>query len=241
MNDGFCHDSERSDKMKKRLLIVEDDAGINQLLSQILRESAYDVDQAFSGTEGKMLIENQMPDLVILDLMLPGLSGDALLDYLRKEIQSRVPVIIISAKHGLDDKVKLLKSGADDYITKPFEPLEVLARVEANLRRGDSKADGNRLLTYKKLKVDPDSRVVTVNDQALTLTGHEFDLIHLLIQNPQKVYSREALYEIIWQGGYYGENNTVNVHVSNIRKKIKAITEDDLYIETVYGIGFKLS
>lgn len=231
--------------MAYQILIVEDDAGINQLLSQILKASGYEVEQAFSGTEAKLLMERHFPSLILLDLMLPGMSGETLLEEIRAQnathMRSSVPVIVISAQQDLNEKIKLLKMGADDYMTKPFEPLEVLARIEAHLRRMGSESLPNKPLTYKTLKCYPESRRITVNDQTLNLTAHEYDLLYLMIQNPQKVYSREALYELIWKGGYYGENNTVNVHVSNIRKKIKAITAEETYIETVYGIGFKLS
>lgn len=149
-------------------------------------------------------------------------------------------MIILSAKNALADKVGLLGMGADDYITKPFEPAEVLARIAATLRRVGKDSAGDKPLIHRALSLSPSLRKVTLDDQELSLTAHEFDILELLMRQPEKVFTREALYEQVWHGGYYGENNTVNVHVSNIRKKLKAINPDADYIQTVYGIGFKL-
>ena len=226
------------------LLIVEDDADISGLLVKLLNHAGYETSQAFSGTEARLLLEKIQPDLILLDLMLPGISGEELLDTLRKDWHSDVPVLILSAKNSLKDKVALLKNGADDYITKPFEPEEVTARIEAALRRFGKEprqeAKAGAVLTYKQLCLYPEARRVTANGHELSLTAHEYDLLHLFMEHPQKVYSRESLYELVWQGGYYGENNTVNVHVSNLRKKLKEKGIFEEYIQTVYGIGFKL-
>lgn len=185
-------------------------------------------------------MEAQQPDLILLDLMLPGLSGEELLQKIRTELNCDIPVLILSAKGDRRNKVNLLKTGADDYIEKPFEPDEVIARIQAALRRGGTTTGGQKALRYKEVKLYPESRKVTVNDNELALTAHEYELLFLLLQNPGKVYSRENLYELVWQGGYYGENNTVNVHVSNLRKKIRDAGCGEEYIRTVYGIGFKL-
>ena len=227
--------------MQYKILVIEDEPDINRLLAKILNNADYHVTSAYSGTEAKLLLEKESPDLILLDLMLPGISGEELLNMLRKEKYSNIPAIVISAKNSLDNKVSLLKGGADDYITKPFEPEEVLARVQALLRRSGRDALADVILVHKKMKLNPSSRKVTVDNTELPLTAHEFDILLLLMQNPQKVYSRENLYELVWHGGYYGENNTVNVHVSNIRKKIKEILPEEEYIQTVYGIGFKLA
>lgn len=168
------------------------------------------------------------------------MSGEALLEKLRGELSCDAPVIILSAKTAVGDKVGLLKLGADDYITKPFEPEEVLARIEAALRRVGKEATNDKPLTHRALTLSPSLRKATLAGQELALTAHEFDILELLMRQPEKVYTRESLYEQVWHGGYYGENNTVNVHVSNIRKKLKAIDPDADYIQTVYGIGFKL-
>lgn len=225
--------------MAYQILIVEDDVHISNLLARIVQEAGYQCIQAYSGTEARLRLEREEADLVLLDLMLPGMSGEEVLKELRKHQNWSVPILILSAKNSLQDKVSLLKMGADDYITKPFEPEEVIARIEASLRRVGKETVQN-LLVYKNLKLYPSSRKVLIKDEELTLTAHEFDLLCLLMKHPDKVYSRESLYDQVWQGGYYGENNTVNVHISNIRKKLKEKDPDVEYIQTVYGIGFKL-
>lgn len=222
------------------ILVVEDDADINNLLAKMLRQADYQVTQVYSGSEAALRLEHESPDLILLDLMLPGMSGEALLEKLRGELGCDAPVIILSAKTAVGDKVGLLKLGADDYITKPFEPEEVLARIEAALRRVGKEATNDKPLTHRALTLSPSLRKATLAGQELALTAHEFDILELLMRQPEKVYTRESLYEQVWHGGYYGENNTVNVHVSNIRKKLKAIDPDTDYIQTVYGIGFKL-
>lgn len=222
------------------IFIIEDNPDINTLLAKILSSEGSSTISAFSGTEALLLLKDKYPDLILLDLMLPGLSGEELLVKLRNDLKLEQPIIVISAKTSLSSKVELLRLGADDYITKPFEPEEVLARINANLRRSSLSAKASDKIAYKNIKIYPDSRKALVFDTELTLTAHEYDILALLITNPNKVYSREILYEIIWQGGYYGENNTVNVHISNIRKKLKELDSGNEYIKTVYGIGFKL-
>ena len=222
------------------ILVVEDDADINNLLAKMLRQADYQVTQVYSGSEAALRLEHESPDLILLDLMLPGMSGEALLEKLHGELSCDATVIILSAKTAVGDKVGLLKLGADDYITKPFEPEEVLARIEAALRRVGKESTNDKPLTHRALTLSPSLRKATLAGQELALTAHEFDILELLMRQPEKVYTRESLYEQVWHGGYYGENNTVNVHVSNIRKKLKAIDPDADYIQTVYGIGFKL-
>ena len=167
-----------------KILIVEDEADINSLLARILKAEGYETLQAYSGTEALLLMERETPALILLDLMLPGLSGEALLDRLRTELHSRIPVLILSARVSLEDKVALLRTGADDYITKPFEPEEVAARVQAALRRGAPPAGEQSALSCRNLLLFPDSRTVTVRGRELTLTVHEYELLYLLLQNP---------------------------------------------------------
>lgn len=226
--------------MPYNILIIEDEPDINLLLTKILTTAGYTTAQAYSGTEARLLLEREQPDLILLDLMLPGLSGQELLFEIRETMRSSIPVLVLSAKSSLNDKVTLLTSGADDYITKPFEPEEIIARIQAALRRTLRNIHSPALLSCKNLTLCPDTRKVLVNGTELSLTVREFDLLHLFLQTPEKVYSREHLYELVWKGGYYGENNTVNVHVSNLRKKLKSADPKEEYIQTVYGIGFKL-
>lgn len=226
--------------MEHKILIVEDDTDTNHLLARILKAGGYQIIQAFSGTEALMLIERDVPDLILLDRMLPGLTGEELLSRIREEKLLTLPVLILSAKASLNDKVTLLRTGADDYITKPFEPEEVCARVQAALRRIGRLPGTQEVLSYKNLKLYPNSRKVTVCGRELSLTVHEYDLLALFLESPEKVYSRERLYELVWRDGYYGENNTVNVHVSNLRRKIREADASQEYIQTVYGIGFRM-
>lgn len=222
------------------IMVVEDDADINNLLAKMLRQADYQVLQVYSGSEAVLRLQQDRPDLLLLDLMLPGMSGSDVLAHMRKELALDVPVIVLSAKNALADKVTLFENGADDYITKPFEPEEVLARIAATLRRVGKDSAADRPLVHRALQLSPSLRKVTLDGQELTLTAHEFDILELFMRQPEKVFTREALYEQVWNGGYYGENNTVNVHISNIRKKLKAIDPTADYIQTVYGIGFKL-
>ena len=231
-----------------RILIVEDDADINCILAKIMQKQGYETVQAFSGSEAELRLFPEgvkAYDLILLDLMLPGVMGEDLIRRIREKYE--IPIIVISAKTGLEDRVNVLNMGADDYLTKPFEKEEVSARVNGALRRykrfggtEDAACEEKTVLTYKNLTLYPDAREVKVCGRELSLTAHEYDILLLLVQNPGKVYSRESLYEQVWQGGYFGEDNTVNVHVSNLRKKIAAFDEEE-YIKTVWGIGFKMA
>lgn len=230
--------------MKNKILIIEDDADINTLLKKILERAGYEAETAFSGTEGRLLLKLNTYDLVLLDLMLPGLSGEELLTEIRKTL--RMPVIALTAKAGLSDKVNVLGSGADDYITKPFEKQELLARIQAQLRRaGDysavqADASSPQKLTCRELELYPENHRVLLRGEEIPLTTHEFLLLQLLMANPQKVFSRENLYQSVWNSDFYGEDNAVSVHISNIRKKLAALTDEE-YIQTVWGIGYKIN
>lgn len=225
------------------ILIVEDDTDINNLLARIMEQQGFQATQAFSGTEARLRLSMEEYDLMLLDLMLPGIMGEDIIREVREK--SDLPILVLSAKSALEDRVGVLNLGADDYLIKPFEKEEVIARVNRALRRykgyvsGGGKKEKEESLTYKKLTLHTQAREAFVDNHPLSLTAHEYDILLLLMQNPNKVYSRESLYEEIWKGGYYGEDNTVNVHVSNLRKKIAALDEEE-YIKTVWGIGFKL-
>ncbi|WP_195267178.1 response regulator transcription factor [Eubacterium sp. 1001713B170207_170306_E7] len=223
------------------ILIVEDDADINSLLEKLLTGAGYHVRAAFSGSEGKMCLEQYQYDLVLLDLMLPGVTGEALVAQIRRS--STVPIIIVSAKASVADRIDLLKLGADDFICKPFDLGEVLARVEAQLRRTKAfSEDGGRpgVLACGALVLDPDSMEVRLKDQPVSLTVREFKILHLLMSHPKKVFTRENLFTQVWEDAFLGEDNTVNVHISNIRSKLAKIDPDASYIKTVWGIGFKM-
>ncbi len=222
------------------ILVVEDDEDINSLLCKFLERQGYHTVGAFSGTEAKLLLSIHRFDLILLDLMIPGITGEALILDLRKEYS--IPILVISAKGNLMDKVSALKNGADDYMTKPFERDEVLARVEALLRRSKgiqtTEIERNDY-TFKQLQLKLNSREVFVKGNLIALTAYEFDILLLFLKHPERVFTKEQLYQLIWKTGYYGEDNTINVHISNIRKKIKEYDEE-VYIKTVWGIGYKL-
>lgn len=219
------------------ILLVEDDFHINELLKETLEKEGYGCVQAFSGTEARMLLEKYQYDVVILDLMLPGIPGEEVL----KEVcrHGKTPTIVLTAKDTIDSKVEFLRNGADDYITKPFDIQEALARVEVQLRRNNEKYEVQKL-SGNGMMLDKDSYRITIDDRELeTITKQEFAILELLLRYPKKVFSKEEIFEYAWKEPYMGETKTLDVHVSNIRKKIKKVSERE-YIETVWGIGYRL-
>lgn len=225
-----------------RILVVEDDPDINQLLCTIMRDAGYQCQPAFSGSEAMLWAERERFDLVLLDLMLPGLTGEEFITRIRRG--RTMPIIVLSAKAGLEDKVNVLRLGADDFIPKPFDNLEVLARVEAQLRRykqfSRPDGEGKSVYTCGNLVLDRESVTVTAGGKPVQVTAREFEILSLLMAHPKKVYTREQLYEQVWGGEFFGDDNTVNVHISNLRAKL-AKASDAEYIKTVWGIGFKMN
>ena len=225
----------------QKILIVEDDTNINNLLREALSKAGYSCEQAFSGTEAKLLLNMQEYNyaLVLLDLMLPGILGEEVLEEIRKK--GKLPVIVLTAKDGLDEKVRMLTSGADDYITKPFEIREVLARIQVQLRHTEEKeAEKEHNLSFREMVLNRDTFQVRIGEKILPkITKQEFAILELLLRNPKQVFSKEDIFEYAWDEPYMGETKTLDVHISNIRKKIKAVTPEE-YIETVWGIGYRL-
>lgn len=240
-----------------RILIVEDDAGNNQMLKDYLEEHGYRCTQAYSGSEGKLLFSMEEYDLVLLDLMLPGITGEELVTV----FSEKAPVIVLSAKSGLDSKVKVLSAGAEDYMCKPFDLPELLVRIQVQFRRrekrdgmkgsglrtGGTGASGQmqadyeqKVYSYRGWTLNPDTQEMTAKGEPVELTRHEFLIMELLIRNPKRVFTKQMIYEYAWGEEYLAEDKTINVHISNIRSKLKK-SGTDSYIQTVWGMGFKLS
>lgn len=224
--------------MNNTILIVEDNKDVNLMLAEALIDEGYKVESVYTGIDGISEIRNNNYDLILLDIMLPYKSGDEIL----KEIRSfsDVPVIIISAKDMVGVKIDFLKIGADDYITKPFDLGEVVARVETNLRRCRKEFKEVKLFQYKDLKLDDNSKRVTISDTDIELTAKEYMILELLVKNRGKVFTKANLYEAVWLDEYLGDDNAVKTHISNLRNKLKKINPSEEYIETVWGLGYRL-
>ena len=222
---------------KQEILIVDDDENIAELISLYLTKECFDTKIVHNGEDALSAFETYNPNLILLDLMLPGISGEELLSFIRSD--SDIPVIVLTAKDELDDKISVLIGGADDYITKPFEIPEVLARIQVQLRHAVKEQESDRL-TYRDMVLDKTTRQVMIGGSPLPkITKQEFAILELLIRHPKQVYSKEDIFEYAWEEPYIGETKTLDVHISNIRKKIKAVSSDE-YIETVWGIGYRL-
>lgn len=217
------------------IAVVDDDCYIGNMLEEILNRAGYSVIRAYSGTEALLLFEQNRPDLILLDLMLPGQSGEEVL----KKIGD-IPVIVISAKVNVEDKVNVLMGGAADYLTKPFEIEELLARITVQLRKRNFTAN-NHQLTFESLSLDTDEHNVYVypSEQAIHLTKTEFAILKLLMQNPSQVITKSVMLDRISADTPDCMESSLKVHISNLRKKLRAVNGKD-YIEAVWGIGFKL-
>lgn len=226
--------------MVASILVIEDDKEINSLLCKALNNNDYRAKSAYTGTQGLDMLRLEKFDMVLLDIMLPYKSGDKLLQEFRAF--SNIPVLVISAKETTQVKIDLLRLGADDYITKPFDIDEVIARIEANLRRTQQDSvTKNRILEYKDIRLDTSTKQVFVNNEEITLTATEIKILELLLSQPQKVYSKSNLFESIWNEEYTVDDNTLNVHISRLRQKLKKANEKEEYIETLWGLGYRLA
>ena len=219
------------------ILIIEDDTDINNSTAEYLRRQGCVCTQAFSGTEGRSLWREGGYDLLLVDRMLPGLSGDDLITEVRET--SRIPVIVLSAKAELSDKVELLGSGADDYLTKPYQLEELWARIQVQLRHANAVPAG-KLLRFRDWVLDPEEMTLTAAGVPVSLTAHEFRIVELLVNRPKRVFTKQQIYEAVWQEDYAVEDKTITVHISNIRAKLRPSGTEG-YIQTVWGIGFKLA
>lgn len=217
----------------KNIFVIDDDISIGNMLEEILRREGYQVTRAYSGTEALLVLSSCRPDLVLLDLMLPGLNGEEVLP----KIQG-IPVIVVSAKVDVDDKVNLLLGGAADYITKPFETKELLARIAVQFRKINM-ADRELNLEFEEIEMDTVSRTVNVCAQPVKLTRTEYAILKLLMQNPTQVITKSVMLDRISEDTLDCMESSLKVHISNLRKKLRDISGKD-YIEAVWGIGFKM-
>ncbi len=228
--------------MQEYILIVEDDNDINKMLAELLTLNGYRIRQAFSGTEALLYVQQEIPAAVILDLMLPGMDGEEVLSQL-KSADSSTAVIIASAKEDIDTRISLLQAGADDYVTKPFSPSELVARVKAHLARYErligSGIPQNDIVEIRGIRIDKTARRVWVNEEEKQFTTKEFDLLVFLAQNPNRVFTKEELFKEIWDMESVGDIATVTVHIKKIREKIEINTAKPQYIETIWGVGYR--
>lgn len=224
----------RSEYVNK-ILIIEDDRTINGLLRSIMEKNGYAVDNAYNGIDGLAMGLHEDYSLILLDLMLPEKTGEEIVKELRRAHET--PIIVLSAKSEACNRVELLRLGADDYITKPFDLDEVLLRIQAVLRR--TLQQETRDISFRELVIKTDAKRVFINDEELACTATEYAILELLLKNPARIFSKRTLYELVMGEDYLQEDNTMNVHISNLRRKIAKYT-DKKYIETVYGMGYRL-
>ncbi len=217
----------------KTILITDDDVHIGNMLEEILVREGYDVLRAYSGTEALMILKNHRPDLVLLDLMLPGMNGEDVLTHIRD-----IPVIVVSAKAEINDKVNLLLGGAVDYVTKPFDINELLARITVALRKKGIN-DISDSITFREIFLDLIAHTAYVSGQAVKLTKTEFAILKLLMQNPSQVIAKSVILDRISQDTPDCVESSLKVHISNLRRKLREVTGSD-YIEAVWGVGFKM-
>ena len=221
------------EKIMKTILIVDDDIDIGNLEQEVLEKEGYLVKRAYSGTETLLFLENNRVDLILLDLMLPGLSGEDVLAKIKN-----IPTIVVSAKIGIDDKVAMLFSGACDYITKPFDSKELLARVYLRLQENEN-SNKSEIFSYKNLVLDKNSQKVSEFEKSVFLTRTEYAILKLLIQNPKQVIAKSVILDRIMNEAPECSENSLKTHISNLRNKLRKISDKN-YIESVWGIGFKL-
>jgi len=231
----------------RRVLVVEDDRGISGLLKNFLQENDFEVDVAYDGNAASDYIQNEKYDIILMDMMLPYKSGDVLIKELRdssdKE-KKRTPVIVISAKTMKDTRLEVLRMGADDYIIKPFDLDEVLVRIEVVMRRTVDVRDeageaSSEVLSYAGIVLNKELNFVMFKDSSIKLTAKEMQLLEIFLKNPKKTFTKANLYEAVWQDEYVYDDNTINVHMSNLRSKLRKASGTE-FIETVWGIGYKL-
>lgn len=223
--------------------IIEDEIEIAELVRDYLEDEGFRVAISTDGQSGLDKFSLEKPDLVVLDLMLPKMDGFEVCRLMRKE--SEIPVIILSSKNTDMDKVLALGIGADDYVTKPFSPIELVARIKAHLRRSSKQAtntsNSNNVLEFGGLKIDSSAYTVHVDNKLVSMTNKEFELLKLLAQNPNQVLTKDQIINAVWGNNYYGDDNTIPVHIRKIREKIESDPGQPKYILTVWGVGYRFT
>ena len=221
------------------ILVVDDEETIREVVRRYLEREGFRVTEAADGFEALDTIRTEPPDLIVLDLMLPGIDGLSLTQHLRQDRQ--IPIIMLTAKGEASDRIRGLDMGADDYMAKPFSPQEVVSRVRAVLRRAGTEAltDGASTLEFQDLHIDPASRVVSLRDKVITLTAKEFDLLYFFASNPHQVFSRAQLLGKVWGDELYTDPSTVTVHIRRLREKIERDPSKPSFLLTVWGVGYK--
>lgn len=228
---------------KTRILVVDDEPNIREVVELYLRREGFEVDTAADGAAALQALEGHRPDLIVLDLMLPLLNGMQLTRTLR-ESDYGVPIIMLTAKGEEDDRIAGLELGADDYVTKPFSPKELVARVKAVLRRANAASAGEapvQPITIGQVTANPATRQVWVSDREIVLTAKEFDLLWFLMSHPGQVFTRDQVLDNVWGYDFFGDASTVTVHVRRLREKIETQPTKPAYILTVWGVGYKFT
>ena len=220
--------------MKNTILVIEDDKDINEMITTLLANNNFNVKNAYSGTEG-LLVHNDNIDLILLDLMLPGKNGEEIIKELKEK--NNVPIIVMSAIEDVNKKIDLFSLGANDYITKPFNNDELIARVKVQLR--DNNTFSN-ILKFKDIELDKNNFSVKCNGKKVSFTKKEFELLKLIIENQNQTLTKSAIFDAIWSDENSADDNTLNVHVSKIKNKLKECNPDEEYIENVWSIGYRL-
>jgi two-component system, OmpR family, response regulator ResD len=229
----------RAEPTRGSILIVDDEPTIAEVVARYLTRAGYDARTAADGPSAVAAAATARPDLVVLDIMLPGLDGLEVMRRLHEDAEQRVPVILLTAKGEEADRLVGLRQGADDYVVKPFSPRELVARVEAVLRRSEQGRDAREPLGFDGLEIDPETRRVIVDGREAELTAREFDLLHFLAEHPGQVFSRDQLMDQVWQFPFYSDTTTVTVHVRRLRAKIEPDASNPRWIETVWGVGYR--
>lgn len=222
--------------MQRTILIIEDDSEINNMLKILLTQNGYNVISAFSGTEGVLALNDKV-DLILLDLMLPGKSGEEIIGELKAK--NNAPIIVTSAICDVDKKVDLFSLGADDYVTKPFNNNELLARINARLRTNTEVKQKENLM-YRDIVLNKSDFSASCNNIAMELSKHEFMLLNLLMENPDRACTKSMIFDTVWDDENSADDNTLNVHISKLRRKLRECNPEEEYIETLWGIGYRL-